>query len=85
MPNIKSQKKRVITNAKSNDRNKAIKTNLKTVVKKAEASLAAGTQDAQTVVNNAQSAIDKAVAKGAINKNTASRKKASIAKKATKA
>ncbi|MEA4911183.1 MAG: 30S ribosomal protein S20 [Oscillospiraceae bacterium] len=85
MPNIKSQKKRVITNEKSNDRNKAIKTNLKTIVKKAEASLAAGTEDSQAVINNAQKTIDKAVAKGVLSKNTAARKKASIAKKVKQA
>ena len=82
MPNIKSQKKRVITSAKANAANKAIKSSLRTNIKKAEASIAAGSDDTKAVVSNAESAIDKAASKGIIHKNTANRKKAAIAKKA---
>lgn len=81
MPNIKSQVKRVKTNAKQTQRNKAVKSNLKTELKKAEAALAGG-DDKQQVVDKAYSVIDKAAKKGVIKKNTAARKKASIAKKA---
>ena len=42
MPNIKSQKDRVIQSQKENLHNKAVKSNLKTVVKKADAAIAAG-------------------------------------------
>lgn len=81
MPNIKSQVKRVKTNAKQTQRNKAVKSNLKTELKKAEAAIAGG-DDKQQVVDKAYSVIDKAAKKGVIKKNTAARKKASIAKKA---
>ncbi len=82
MPNIKSQEKRVLTNKKNTLRNKAVKSNLRTVIKKAEASLASGSEDKAAVVNAAQHSIDEACKKGVIHKNTASRKKAAIAKKA---
>ena len=81
MPNIKSQKKRVITNAKDTARNKAVKSNLKTVLKKAEAAIAAGV-DKAAVVNSASSSIDQALKKGVLHKNAANRKKAQIAKAA---
>ncbi len=81
MPNIKSQKKRVITNAKDTARNKAVKSNLKTVLKKAEAAIAAG-DDKAAVVNSASSSIDQALKKGVLHKNAANRKKAQIAKAA---
>lgn len=82
MPNIKSQKKRVLTAAKENARNKAVKSDLKTTLKKAEAAIISGADDKDAVVNTAYSAIDVAARKGVIHKNTASRKKASIAQKA---
>ncbi len=81
MPNIKSQKKRVITNAKETARNKAVKSNLKTSIKKANAAIVAG-EDTKTVVSGAYHTIDAAARKGVIHKNTAARKKASLAKKA---
>ncbi|MEG1808553.1 MAG: 30S ribosomal protein S20 [Oscillospiraceae bacterium] len=82
MPNIQSQKKRVITNAKSAARNKAVKTNLRTALKKAEAAIASGTEDSAVVVSNASSVIDKAAKHGVLHKNTAARKKSAIARKA---
>ena len=63
MPNIKSQKDRVRQAAKEAAHNKAIKTNLKTVVKKAEAAVSSGAADA-----------DKAAGKGVLHKNTAARR-----------
>ena len=73
MPNIKSQKDRVVQAKKEALHNKAIKSNLKTVVKKAAA------------VKAAVVAIDKAAAKGVLHKNTASRKVSRLAKAADKA
>ena len=78
MPNIKSQKDRVVQAAAEQAHNKAIKTNLKTVVKKADAAI-----DANAVLA-AVSAIDKARAKGVIKKDTASRKISRMAKRANK-
>ena len=85
MPNIKSQKDRVVQSAKENMRNKAIKSNLKTVVKKADAAIAAGAADKEAAVVAAVSAIDKAASKGVLHKNTAARKISRMAKRANKA
>ena len=78
MPNIKSQKDRVVQAKKEALHNKAIKSNLKTVVKKADA-------DKDAAVKAAVVAIDKAAAKGVLHKNTASRKVSRLAKAADKA
>ena len=80
MPNIKSQKDRVVQAKKEALHNKAIKSNLKTVVKKADAAISAGAAVKAAVV-----AIDKAAAKGVLHKNTASRKVSRLAKAADKA
>ncbi len=82
MPNIKSQKKRVLTNAKATLRNKSIKTNLKTSIKKAESAIADGSKDKAVVVADAYSVIDKAAKSGVLHKKTAARRKSAIAKKA---
>ena len=78
MPNIKSQKDRVVQAKKEALHNKAIKSNLKTVVKKADAAISAGAADKDAAVV----AIDKAAAKGVLHKNTASRKVSRLAKAA---
>ena len=85
MPNIKSQKDRVVQSKKEAAHNKAIKSNLKTVVKKADAAISAGAADMNDKVKIAASAIDKAASKGVLHKNTASRKVARLAKAAHKA
>lgn len=85
MPNIKSQKDRVVQSKKEALHNKAIKSNLKTVVKKADAAISAGAADMNDKVKIAASAIDKAASKGVLHKNTASRKVARLAKAAHKA
>ena len=85
MPNIKSQKDRVVQAKKEALHNKAIKSNLKTVVKKANAAIAANAADKDAVVKVAVSTIDKAAAKGVLHKNTASRKVSRLAKAADKA
>ena len=85
MPNIKSQKDRVVQARKENMHNKAIKSNLKTVVKKADAAIAAGAADKEAAVMAAVSAIDKAASKGVLHKNTAARKISRMAKRANKA
>ena len=84
MPNIKSQKDRVVQAAAEQAHNKAIKTNLKTVVKKADAAIDANAADKDAIVLAAVSAIDKARAKGVIKKNPASRKISRMAKRANK-
>jgi len=81
LANIKSQKKRVITSAKANARNKAAKSYLRSSIKKANRDLADESIDNNKVVADAYSVIDKAAKKGVIHKKTAARKKAAIAKK----
>ena len=73
MPNIKSQKDRVAQSKKENLRNKAVKSNLKTVIKKADIAVADGSADAQMAVVEAVSTIGKAQSKGVLHKNTAAR------------
>ena len=77
MPNIKSAKKRVLVAKIRNDRNKAAKTELKTVIKKARAEGA----DAAAVLA-ADIALDNAAGKGYIHKNKAARLKSRLAKNA---
>ncbi len=82
MPNIKSQKDRVEQTKKETARNKAIKSNLKTVVKKANSAISHSSADKDASVKAAFSTIDKAASKGVLHKNTASRKVARLAKAA---
>lgn len=85
MPNIKSAKKRVLVNAVKNQRNKAVKSNLKTVLKKADAAIEANSAEKNEAVRLAVKTIDKAAAKGILSKNCASRKKSSLACRLNKA
>ena len=78
MANIKSQKKRILTNAKSAERNRAMKSELKTRVKTARATL--GTEANAEDVRLAVKRIDMAAAKGIIHKNTAARRKSRLMK-----
>lgn len=79
MANIKSQKKRNLTNAKAAARNKAVKAELKTRVK--TATKAAGSETAGDALKVAQKRLDMAAAKGIIHKNQAARRKSRLAKK----
>ena len=85
MPNIKSQKDRVVQAKKEALHNKAIKSNLKTVVKKADAAIAANAAEKDAVVKVAVSTIAKAQSKGVLHKNTAARKISRLAMRAKKA
>lgn len=81
MPNIKSQKKRVITSEKDKMRNKAVRSKLRHHLKKANASIVES-EDKEEIVSKAFKEIDTAARKGVIHKNNANRKKAAIARKA---
>lgn len=85
MPNIKSQMDRVVQSKKETLHNKSIKSNLKTVVKKADAAIAANAADKDAAIKVAVSTIAKAQSKGVMHKNTASRKISRMAKRANKA
>uniref|UniRef100_UPI00404A0A92 30S ribosomal protein S20 n=1 Tax=Candidatus Planktophila sp. TaxID=2175601 RepID=UPI00404A0A92 len=86
MANIKSQIKRVKTNNKAQARNKSVSSSIKTAVRKFREAAAKG--DAATTTSElraASKALDIAVSKGVIHRNTAANKKSSMAKAAAKA
>lgn len=79
MPQIKSQEKRVRTNAKRNLAVSAKKSEIRTQMKKVFAAVEAGDKEAATTAYaSASSKLDKAVGKGIYHKNYASRQKAKL-------
>ncbi|GAA2227443.1 30S ribosomal protein S20 [Streptomyces amakusaensis] len=82
MANIKSQIKRNKTNEKARLRNKAVKSSLKTAIRKAREAAAAGdVEKATAATREATRKLDKAVSKGVIHKNAAANKKSALASK----
>lgn len=79
MPNIKSAKKRVKVTSAKNLQNKMLMSNLRTVIKKAEAAIANDDDNKAEAVQYAVKRIDQACAKGLIHKNNAARKKSALA------
>ena len=83
MANIKSQLKRIKTNRVATERNKAVKSELKTWIRKfREAAETGDTAKAQEALKAASTKLDKAVSKGVIHKNQAANKKSAMARKA---
>jgi small subunit ribosomal protein S20 len=81
--NIKSQLKRIKTNEKRTERNKAVKSELRTWVRRFREAADAGDQAAaQDALRKASTKLDKAVSKGVIHENQAANKKSAMAKKA---
>jgi small subunit ribosomal protein S20 len=81
--NIKSQLKRIKTNRAATERNKAIKSEFKTAIRKfREAADAGRTDEANEALQVASVKLDKAASKGVIHKNQAANKKSSMARKA---
>jgi len=79
--NIKSQKKRILTNEKARLRNKAVKSELKTHVRRVREAVAAGDKEtATTALQTAGRKLDKAVSKGVIHANQAAQRKSKLAK-----
>ncbi|OKI04709.1 30S ribosomal protein S20 [Streptomyces sp. CB02923] len=82
MANIKSQMKRIKTNEKARQRNKAVKSSLRTAIRRTREAVEAGDlQKAATAQAEAAKRLDKAVSKGVIHKNAAANKKSALAKK----
>ena len=82
MANIKSQIKRNKTNEKARERNKAVKSELKTEVRRTREAIASGDKAAaEKVLIKAAKKLDKAVSKGVIHENQAANRKSAIAKK----
>ena len=83
MANIKSQIKRNKTNLKAQERNRAVKSELKTLVRKTREAIASGDKEAaEGALKLASVKLDKAVSKGVVHKNQAKNRKSAIAKKA---
>ena len=83
MANIKSQIKRNRQNEAAHERNKAVKSSLKTAVRKfREAAEAGDAAQAQELARDASKKLDKAASKGVIHKNQAANRKSAMAKKA---
>jgi small subunit ribosomal protein S20 len=81
--NIKSQIKRIKQNEKRHQRNKSVKSGLKTAVRKfREAADAGDKEQAVLLGNDAARKLDKAASKGVIHKNQAANRKSAIAKRA---
>lgn len=80
MANIKSAKKRILTSQKKAAANKAVKSGVKTAIKKVHAAVESGDKAAaQAAVKAAEATIDKAASKGVLHKNNASRKVSRLA------
>lgn len=85
MANIKSQIKRVKTNAARTERNRAHKSELRTWIRKVRAAVEAGdAETAKAALITAGKKLDKAVSKGVIHANQAANKKSALAKSVNK-
>ena len=83
MANIKSQIKRNLQNEKAHQRNKSVKSALKTAIRSFREAAAAGDADkAKALAADANRKLDKAASKGVIHKNQAANRKSAITKKA---
>ena len=85
MANIKSQKKRNLQNERRHERNKAVRSELKTRVKRATDGVATNADDTDEQLRLAQKRIDKAGEKGIIHKNQAARRVSRLMRRAARA
>ena len=85
MANIKSQKKRNKQNERRHERNKAVRSELKTRVKRAGEGIAEGAEDTEDRVRAAQKRLAKAGQKGIIHKNQAARRTSRLMRQAATA
>ena len=82
MANIKSQIKRIKTNEKARLRNQAVKSELKTYVRRVREAIDAGDKEAaEEHLRKASRKLDKAVSKGVIHKNPAANRKSKLARR----
>jgi small subunit ribosomal protein S20 len=83
--NIKSQKKRILQNNAAQERNKSVRSALKTKVRRFREALVAGDATSiESALKDASRALDKAASKGVIHKNQAANRKSSLASAVTK-
>ncbi|MEN9605571.1 MAG: hypothetical protein RJB29_445 [Actinomycetota bacterium] len=86
MANIKSQIKRIRTNNKAQDRNKAYRSALRTSIRRFRDAITSGdTSKIKAEFTDASRSLDMAVSKGVIHANNAANKKSAMAKLANKA
>ena len=80
MANIKSQKKRILTNERRRMRNKSVKSSLHTAIRAFRTAAADGDRDkAGELLVSTSRKLDKAASKGVIHKNQAANKKSALA------
>ncbi|BBG03486.1 MULTISPECIES: 30S ribosomal protein S20 [Pseudonocardia] len=84
MANIKSQIKRVKTNEKRRQRNKSVKSSVKTAIRHFREAAEQGADNAAELQRKAARALDKAAGKGVIHKNQAANRKSALAKQLNK-
>ncbi|MDO5499635.1 MAG: 30S ribosomal protein S20 [Propionibacteriaceae bacterium] len=83
MANIKSQMKRNKTNEKARLRNKAVKSEFRTAIRRFNEAVESGDKDkAQEAARKATRLLDRAVSKGVIHRNQAANKKSAVASRA---
>jgi len=81
LANIKSAKKRILTSRKKEERNKSVKSAVKTAVKKVDAAVASGDKvKAEDALKTAEKKLMSASSKGVLHKNTSSRKVSRLSK-----
>ena len=81
MANIKSSKKRILVNETKAARNRAVRSKVKTMIKKVDAAVVAGDKElAKTSLNEAIVEINKACSKGVYHKNNVARKVSRLTK-----
>lgn len=85
MPNKKSAKKRVITNKKSELRNKAAKSTMRTAIKTTNEAIASGAAESGQLLRETQALIGRTSTRGIIHKKKASRLQSRLMKRASKA
>ena len=81
MANIKSKQKRILTNEKSRQRNKSVRSAVRTEIRKFREAVAAGDKAAaEKQLRVASRALDKSVSKGVFHRNSAANKKSNMAR-----
>lgn len=82
MANIKSQKKRILTNEKARQRNNSVKSELKTAIRAVTTAVEGADKDAAaTALQAASRKLDKAVSKGVLHRNNAANRKSAVSKR----
>ncbi len=82
MANIKSQKKRILTNEKARQRNNSVKSELKTAIRAVTTAVEGADKDAAaSALQAASRKLDKAVSKGVLHRNNAANRKSAISKR----